>query len=46
MPRKSDRLRSLNWHIPQLALSPTAHRLGLKFPNCRYTYEKLLKNKR
>ena len=37
MPRKSDRLRFLNWHFPKLALPPTAHHLGPKSPNCRYT---------
>ena len=32
VPRKSDRLRSSNWHFPQMAL----RRLGLKSTNYRY----------
>ena len=37
MPRKSDRLKSPNWHFPQVALPPTGPRPRLKSPNCRYT---------
>ena len=27
-----------NWHISQLAHTPTAHSLRLKSPNCRYAF--------